>query len=98
MTEFITTPFAYPQFYRDLLSINVKPISNSYLCKLVNILSQERSEHVHLIILLYSGMNISQYLDEQSENKNGIMFSVNDLPKDLLMLIGKYVMCEVISI
>ncbi len=87
----------YPQFYRELLSINMKPISNSHLCKMINVLSQERSEHVYLIMLLYSNMNISQYSGIQSENTNGIMFSVKDIPNDLLELLGKYVMCNVVD-
>ncbi len=87
----------YPRFYYDLLSTNMKPISNSHLCKLINVLSRERSEHVYLIMLLYSNMDISQYSGMKSENINGIMFSVKDIPNDLLVLLGKYVMCNVVE-
>nr|QBK93032.1 MAG: BET bromodomain protein [Pithovirus LCPAC403] len=84
-----------PSFYRDLETLDVEPISNSHLCKLINTLSKERIEHVYLIMLLYGNMNMSTYPGQDNNGQGGAIFSVEKLPKQLLILIGKYVVCKV---
>ena len=81
----------FPPFYLYLLELDIDPISNSLLCEIVNSLSKERAEHIYIIMLLY---NKNVPLGRENRDQNGIMFFVNKLPEEMLLLIGRYVMCE----
>nr|QBK93580.1 MAG: BET bromodomain protein [Pithovirus LCPAC404] len=88
-------------FYEDLIIGKSVTVPVSKLCRVINALDKSQSEIVYLIMIMYYVNNscdhpVSKtspvlYGGKESDGKPGIIFSIEDLPKQLLDLIGKYV-------
>ena len=92
--------YVIPQFYRDLVNLPTIIIPKSKLCRIINSLDKEEATIIYLIMILYYVINIHEYTvtenspvlygGRERDGKKGIIFSVQDLPGELLQIIGKY--------